>query len=96
MKKERGEIVKISSLFDKYKTLLKAPQDSVVTEMVQVIEEVTGMKLKKTQLRYNVATRTLSIQAPSIIKQEIKFKEKTILTFAQSRLGIKSTPHTIL
>lgn len=96
MRKSRGEAVAISSLFEKYKKILRAPQESVITEMVVIIYEVTNITLKPKQISYTVASRTLSIHAPSLMRQEIKFHEKTILKHASARLGGKNAPQVIL
>jgi len=96
MRKSRGETVAIKSLFEKYKKILKAPQESVVTELVVIIYEVTKITLTPKQISYTVVSRTLSIHAPSLIRQEIKFHEKTILQHAKSRLGVKNSPQSIL
>lgn len=96
MKKRRGEVVKVSSLFEKYRNHLRAPQQSVVEEMRKIIFEVIGIQLESHQLSYTVATRTLAVHAPGLIRQEIQLKKPTILQFAQTRLGVKSCPHTII
>lgn len=96
MPKRRGEVVRINQLFEKYRTHLRAPQQSVVEEMRRIIHEVVGVELKNQQLTYSVATRTLAIQAPGLIRQEIILKQTIILQSAKTRLGVKNCPHTIL
>lgn len=96
MRKHNGEVVAIGSLFEKYKKILRAPQASVVNEMVVIIHEVTNITLTPKQLSFTVSSRTLTVHAPSIVRQEVKFHEQTILKHAVAKLGTKNAPHVIL
>ena len=91
--KKRGQgIVKISDLFKKYTDVLKAPQGTVVKEVIEVIADLTGITLNKKYIKYAVSAKTVSITAPSIIKQEIKLHQAEILIHLKARLGEKSAP----
>ena len=94
-KSRRGEITKISSLFEKYKVTLKAPQGTVVKEVIEVIEDITGVKLQTKYIKYAVTTKTISITAPSTLKQEIKLHQAEILLHLKARLGERSVPKVI-
>ncbi len=96
MPKRRGEIVAVRDLFEKYRKTLQAPQKSVELESIRVIGEVTGIKISEQQIKYTPSTRTLAILAPSLIKQELKFKHEAILKELKKRLGVKSSPQCIL
>jgi hypothetical protein len=96
MRKRTGEVVAIKDLFSKYKATLRAPQKTVETEVVRVVGEVTGLRLQETQVTYTVSTRTVSIQAPSLIKQELKLRQTELLKALKQNLGAKSAPLHIL
>jgi len=96
MKKRRGEIIKVGALFEKYKLRLKPPQGSVINEVIEVIEDITGITLEKTQIKYSIHTKVISLNTPSLIKQEIKLKQDEILIYLKARLGVTNTPTLIL
>jgi hypothetical protein len=91
----RGEVVKVSALFEKYKVILRAPQGTVVKEVIEVIADLTGITLDKKYIKYAVSAKTVSITAPSIVKQEIKLHQAEILIHLKARLGEKSAPKLI-
>jgi hypothetical protein len=94
-KSRRGEITKISNLFEKYKVTLKAPQGTVVKEVIEVIEDITGVTLQTKYIKYAVTTKTISITAPSTLKQEIKIHQAEILLHLKARLGEQNVPKVI-
>ncbi len=94
--KRRGEIIAVKDLFEKYRKHLQAPQKSVELESIRVIGEITNITLKEQQVAYTVFSRTLAIQAPSILKQEIKKNQEAILKELKARLGEKSAPYILL
>ncbi len=96
MFKRRGEIIAVRDLFEKYRKTLQAPQKTVEIEAVRVIGEITNIKLKEDQVEYTVNSRVLAVKAPSLIKQEIRIKNKLILEELKKTLGSKSSPLTIL
>jgi len=87
---------KIGDLFAKYKEHFKAPQASVEKEFIIVVKEVTGFELKPEQVTYTVSTRIISLQVPSLLKNELKFKQAEILNRLSNRLGKKSCPKLVL
>ena len=91
-KHRRGEIVKVSTLFDKYKTILQAPQGTVVKEFIEVINDLLGVKIDRKYIKYSVTSKTLSLTAPSAVKQEIALHKAEILLHLKARLGEKSAP----
>ena len=95
MAKRRGEIIAVRDLFEKYRKNLQAPQKTVEIESVRVIGEVVGITLREDQVKYTVVSKTLSINASSLIKQELKFHHNTILQVLKERLG-KNSPSCIV
>jgi hypothetical protein len=86
----------VGDLFEKYRKNLKPPQASIEKECVRVITEVTGLDITNFKLTYTVATRTVSLQMPSIIKTEIQFHQQEILSRLQNDLGENSCPKVII
>ena len=95
MQKRRGEITKISNLFEKYKKIIKAPQSSVINEVIDVINDLTGITIDKKFMKYSVVTKTISINAPAVLKQELKLHQAEILSHLKARLGENSAPKII-
>lgn len=95
MKSRRGEIIKVSDLFEKYKKVLRAPQSSVIKEVIEVITDLTGVTLSQKYIKYAVHSKTISITAPAILKQEIKLHQAEILIHLKARLGENSVPKII-
>lgn len=90
------ESKRISDLFDRYKNRLRAPQKTVTTIAQQIIAQSIGITLTDKQISYTPATRILYINAPSILKTEIKTREPHIISELQKALGTRSAPNTIL
>jgi hypothetical protein len=96
MKERRGELIKLSALFDKYIKTLKAPQKTVEKAARVAIFEVTGLQLVDAQIKYTVSTQTLFVNAPSIMRTEIKIKNEEILRALQVVLGKNQSEVTLL
>jgi hypothetical protein len=94
--KRGSEITAVKDLFEKYRKTLRAPQKTVEIEAIRVIGELTKISLKETQVSYTVSTRTLSYNAPSLIRQELKKYQSEIIKELKIRLGEKSAPNLIL
>lgn len=86
----------MKDLFKKYRNTLIAPQKTIEMEMIKVVGEVVGITLKESQVAYTVSTRTVSVVASGMIKQEIKIKNKLILAELKKHLGVKGCPLQIL
>ncbi len=97
-KRKRGTdgIVKISNLFQKYATILKAPQGTVIKNFIEVIQEIFGVTLRPDQCAYSVTSRTLTVRISGTIKTEITLQKKKIFSMMEERLGEKSTIKEIL
>jgi hypothetical protein len=70
--KRTGALTKIDALFAKYQQTLRPPQASVERVVCAAINEIVGCNLTPSQIHYTVATKTISISAPSLLKHEIK------------------------
>lgn len=93
----RGEgTKKISDLFSKYKKRLVAPEASVVSAFVEVVEDLFGFKVPKDKVSYTPTTKTLSLTVGSALKTEIKLREEEVLNHLKGRLGEKNAPRVIL
>ncbi len=96
MFKKHGEVVRVGDLFAKYKNILQPPQKSVELESIRVIGEVANIKLSERQVEYTPSSRVLAIKASSLLKQEVKMKNRAILDELKDRLGAKNCPKHIL
>jgi hypothetical protein len=86
----------LGNLIERYKKILKPPQSSVVKEVIGVIEEVVGIKVSAHQLEYKVASRTVFIRTPSVIKGEILQRRDLIKQKLTDRLGELNAPVNFL
>ena len=92
----RGEGIKpISSLFEKYKQQLIAPQKSIIKTFCEVVDDLYGLPLKESMVEYSVYTKTISLKTPGPLRTEILLHKEEILTHLQGRLGVKSAPKII-
>lgn len=88
----RGELQKVSSLFDKYKKTLVAPERVVVQEFVGLVEDMFKVRVAGAQVSYNPTTRALGVRGVSALKSEIRLHEAEILAHLRARLGDKNAP----
>ncbi|MEX0918283.1 MAG: hypothetical protein WDZ93_03970 [Candidatus Paceibacterota bacterium] len=96
MRKGRGEIKKVSDLFEKYRKTLIAPQRTVIITFIEVVDEVIGIKLDQKAVRYAPASRTLSVTAGGPLKSELRLHKDELIAHMKGRLGEKNAPTTIL
>ena len=86
----------IGDLFDKYKNHFKPPQASVEKVFVKVVKEKIGIEIDQKFIEYQPANRTLYLKIPSIVKTQIKIKEKEILKATEKDLGLNNSPKQIV
>ena len=86
----------LGNLLARYKERFKPPQASVVKECIEVIESVSGIVLEQKHLTYTVSTRTLVVQASSMIRSELKTHHSAITLELQKRLGAHNAPKLII
>lgn len=96
MRKGRGEITKLSALFDKYKNTLRAPQGSVVECFRDVVADLMHIDIPAAQITYTVHSRTLSARVAGPLKSELRLHAKEILTHMKGRLGERNAPAEIV
>lgn len=96
MRKGRGEIVKLSALFEKYRKTLSAPQGIIIDCFIDVISELMTIDISKDRISYSVHNKTLSVRVSGPLKSEIKLRKKEIINHMKGRLGEKSAPSEIL
>lgn len=97
MKKERGEIRRVSDLFEKYRKTLIAPERTIVSAFVEVVEDVLGFTIDAKRIKYAPHTRTLSLSTlPAAQKSEIQLRKEELLAHMKGRLGEKNAPQTII
>ena len=77
----------ISDLFLRYKTVIQPPQSSVINDFIIVCEEVTGYTITAEQCSYTVATKTIYLQTPSVLKSELLRQKPALLTQLTKKLG---------
>lgn len=86
----------LGNLLLRYKKNLKPPQASVQKEFVAVVEEVTGLILRNDQVEYSVATKTIVLKTPSLLRSELKLKHPEIMSLLVERLGRENAPIVML
>ncbi len=91
-----GGIKKIQNLFDKYTTILKAPQSTVINTTIEVIVDILQYEVKKESIRYNTNAKILYITISGPLKSEIILHKKDILTHLKGRLGAQNAPKDII
>ena len=96
MRKGRGEITKLSTLFEKYKNTLRAPQGTIIDCFRDVVFELIKLEVPKSKVKYTVYSKTLSIAVSGPLKSEILLRKKEIINHLKGRLGEKSAPADII
>lgn len=92
----RGELKSVSSLFERYKKTLVAPEASVVTAFLEVVYDLMSVKVDKAKVRYAPTSRTLSLVGLGSLRSEIKMREAEILDHLRGRLGEKGAPKRVM
>lgn len=92
----RGEVTKLSDLFQVYRERLVAPQGSVVKVLIEVVYDLFHITLKETDCAYTPSSHILKLNVRGPLKTEILLRKKEILTHMKGRLGGKSAPNDIL
>lgn len=90
----RGEIKKLSDLFEGYRQRLIAPERTVVETFLEVVKDILGMNVPPRIVRYTPANKTLTISGGTF-RSEIKLHEKELLEHVAGRLGPKNAPKRI-
>jgi hypothetical protein len=91
-----GEMTALDALLHRYRTVLKAPEKTVVTAIVDVIKDLYGFDVAPKVFRYRPETRVITILASGVLKTEIMLHKREILTHLKGRLGVDKSPKDIL
>lgn len=86
----------ISALFEKYKQTLKAPQGTIITTTIEVIDDLIGVEIAQERVSYKPHSKTLSFRVAGPLKSEILLRKVEILAHLRGRLGAQSAPDKIL
>lgn len=95
MKKPSGP-KSLSTLFEKYKKTLRAPEATVVNTFIEVVDEVLEITLQPTQLQFSPHNKQLIIKVGGPLKSEIMLHKKELLAHMTGRLGTSSAPKEII
>ena len=85
----------ISDLFSRYKNQIKPPQSAVIKEFVLITKKQLNFDIKTEQCSYSVATKTLHLKTPSVMKSEILRQKTPILKELRASLG-QNSPDQII
>ena len=86
----------LSSLFAKYKETLRPPQATVEKKAIEVIRDLLQISLTESQVTYKTTTRTLKIDAPSVVRSEVLRRKGELLTKLVNELGVSNSPKELL
>lgn len=87
--------IDIKGILEAYKQRLRAPQKTVVAEMVRAYEAV-GLKVSTRDLSYTPGTRTIVIRAMGPLKMEMLLRKESVLREARTFLNEKDIPLNII
>lgn len=90
--KDGQQSIPIRDLFAVYKKRLRAPQKSVIKEVVVCVETVTQISVREEWFTYNVSSRTIVYRGPSAVRSELQLHKRGILNKVKESLGEKNTP----
>lgn len=95
MRERKGELKKVSDLFEKYRKNLQAPETTVINAFLEVVEDLYGITVPRQVVFYDPATKTLTINGHAILKSELALHRKEIDVHLKGRLGEKNVPKLI-
>lgn len=91
-----AHLVRMGTLFDRYKNRLRAPEGSVILMFKEVVHDLYNIDIPKKYLRYSPDTHTLTVLGSGVLRQELQLRQEEILSHLQGRLGDKNIPKIIL
>ena len=77
----------IGDLFAKYKLTIKAPQGTVEKAFVESVKAVLGFDIDQDKVTYVVATKTVNLRLPALVKSEINLRKDEVVRHLNSSLG---------
>ena len=85
----------IKGILEAYKQRLRAPQKTVIAEMVRAYQ-ATGLKVSERDLSYTPSTRTITVRAMGPLKMEMLLRKADALREARTTLNDKDIPLEII
>lgn len=82
----------LGNLLERYKKVLKPPQQSVIKEVVSVVNENMGLSVLSSQFEYKVSSRVVYIKTGSLVRTEILRKKEVLKKALIERLGESNSP----
>ncbi len=91
-KDPRANNQQLGNLIERYKKILKPPQQSVIKEVIEVVKEVVKLQIDESKITYTVSSRTIHFQISGLLKTEIKKHQAQIIQKLTERLGEQNCP----
>lgn len=85
----------IRGILEAYKQRLRAPQKTVIAEMVRAYTAI-GLEVSPRDLSYTPATRTVVVRAMGPLKMEMLLRKEAVLHEARRTLNEKDIPLDII
>jgi len=85
----------IKGLLESYKQRLRAPQKTVIAEMVRAYQAI-GLRVAPRDLSYTPSTRTVTIRAMGPLKMEMLLRKEVVLREVRTLLSDKDVPLEII
>lgn len=86
----------VEALLARYRSVLKAPERTVVETTVEVIKDLYGFEVATKYISYSPQSRIITIKASGALKTEIVLHKREILQHLKGRLGVSSAPKDII
>lgn len=86
----------LQSLLERYRGLLRAPQESVIRAFVEVVAASEHMSIRPEQVSYNVRARIINLKFGGPQKTEILLKKGKLLNDLRDVLPLRDVPADIL
>jgi len=85
----------IRGILEAYKHRLRAPQKTVIAEMVRAYASL-GLTVSERDLSYTPSTRTVTVRAMGPLKMEMLLRKSAVLHEARATLNDKDVPLDII
>lgn len=86
----------IRGILEAYKQRLRAPQKTVITEMVRAYQTIGLTAVGPRDLAYTPSTRTITIRAMGPLKMEMLLRKAAALREARGGLSDKDIPLDVI
>jgi len=85
----------IKNLLERYKTILRAPQSSVIKEVVRAYI-AQGIMCDETIFAYSPTSRTVTLKVGGVQKTEMLLRKSAVLTELKKTLSDRDIPKDII